>query len=184
VADNRFEPNRWIEAAKIVGLCILSSIFYGIAHDQITARVYLPYFTDWPPHAGVVASTDPSVVGLVWGIIATWWVGLILGIPLAYVATSGDRRILPWQKLVAPLATVLGISFAAAMLGLALSLATGFSVDHWIAGPAVEVGANEDLKRFSAVLVAHNVSYALGIVGGALLILFVLMKRRKIVCYQ
>ena len=34
-----------MEILKIAGLCILSAIFYGVLHDQVTARVCVEYFT-------------------------------------------------------------------------------------------------------------------------------------------
>ena len=34
-----------IESLKIVVLCIVAAIVYGILHDQVTARVCVEYFT-------------------------------------------------------------------------------------------------------------------------------------------
>ncbi len=34
-----------MEFAKIIGLCILAAIGYGIVHDQVTARICVEYFT-------------------------------------------------------------------------------------------------------------------------------------------
>jgi hypothetical protein len=34
-----------IESLKIVVLCIVAAIAYGILHDQVTARVCVEYFT-------------------------------------------------------------------------------------------------------------------------------------------
>ena len=42
-------------------------------------------------HPPVFATDDPTLLGLGWGVIASWWVGLLLGIPLALVARAGGR---------------------------------------------------------------------------------------------
>jgi hypothetical protein len=38
-----------MEFAKIVLVCIFASIVYGIAHDQVTARICVQYFTVFHP---------------------------------------------------------------------------------------------------------------------------------------
>jgi hypothetical protein len=78
-----------MQAISIVGLCIASAVVYGILHDQVTARVCLEYFTIG--HPPVFATDSPTLLGLGWGIIATWWVGLFLGVPLAIAARAGRR---------------------------------------------------------------------------------------------
>ena len=77
---------QWI---AIVALAILTCVTYGVINDQITARICVEYFTIGHPR--IVATEDPTIPGIVWGIIATWWVGLILGVPLATVAKTRPR---------------------------------------------------------------------------------------------
>ena len=60
---------------RIIGLCISAAVLYGVAHDQVTARVCVEYFTIGHPR--IIATESPTVLGLAWGVIATWWVGLI-----------------------------------------------------------------------------------------------------------
>ena len=73
-----------MQAIAIVALCIGSAVAYGILHDQVTARVCVEYFTIG--HPPVFSAVSPTMLGIGWGIIATWWVGLLLGIPLAVAA--------------------------------------------------------------------------------------------------
>ena len=54
MGDDARGANRAIEATKIVAMCIIASIVFGVVHDQFTARAYLPYFTEWPPHANMI----------------------------------------------------------------------------------------------------------------------------------
>ena len=78
-----------MQVLAIVALCIGAAVVYGIAHDQITARICVEYFTIG--HPPVFATDDPTLLGLGWGVIATWWVGLMLGIFLALAARAGRR---------------------------------------------------------------------------------------------
>lgn len=65
-----------MESVKIVLLCIVSAVIYGILHDQVTARVCVEYFTiGHPPMFSTnsplvqeMKSQQESVLGsLVWG---------------------------------------------------------------------------------------------------------------------
>lgn len=80
----------------ILATCIASAVGYGIIHDQITARICVEYFTIG--HPPIIGTDDPTLLGIDWGILATWWVGLILGIGLtiaARFAAEADLRIAP-----------------------------------------------------------------------------------------
>jgi len=67
-----------MQRLAIVGLCIAAAIGYGIGHDQITARVCVEYFTIG--HPPIFSTDSPRLLGLGWGIMATGWVGLVLGL--------------------------------------------------------------------------------------------------------
>ena len=73
----------------IVALCVLAAVTYGVIHDQVTARVCVEYFTIG--HPPIFGTDDPTLLGIGWGVLATWWVGVILGIPLAAAARLGNR---------------------------------------------------------------------------------------------
>src|SRR5438046_1821291 len=92
---------------KIVALSIGAAVFYGVLHDQITARLCIEYFT--VAHPPVVLSDSPTLQGLVWGVIATWWVGFLLGVPLAIVALTGDYPIWTAKSLMRPIGILLTI---------------------------------------------------------------------------
>jgi len=79
-----------MQSLKIIGVCVLAAVFYGIVHDQFTARICLEYFTIFhPPIFGRTQS--PTLLAFGWGVLATWWVGMILGIFLAIAARAGSR---------------------------------------------------------------------------------------------
>ncbi len=65
-----------MQSIAIIFLCVFSAVVYGILHDQITARICVEYFTIG--HPPVFGTDDPTLLGLGWGVIATWWVGCSL----------------------------------------------------------------------------------------------------------
>jgi hypothetical protein len=77
------------ETLKIIAMCLLAGALYGILHDQVTARVCLEYFTVF--HPDVFHTQSPTLLALGWGVLATWWVSLFLGISLAIAARAGSR---------------------------------------------------------------------------------------------
>src|SRR5690242_10427276 len=95
-----------MESFKIVLLCVLAAVTYGVLHDLVTARVCVEYFT--VGHPPVFATDDPTALAFGWGVLATWWVGLFLGVPLAFAARAGRRPPLTARQLVRPLAVLMG----------------------------------------------------------------------------
>ncbi len=98
----------------IVLFCIVSAIGYGIVHDQITARVCVEYFTIG--HPPVFDTESPTLLGIGWGIIATWWVGFLLGVPLAIAARAGNRPMRDVRSLVKPVGILLGVMAVCALI--------------------------------------------------------------------
>src|SRR5262245_61211379 len=96
---------RPMQIVAIIGFCIGPAVFYGVVHDQVTARVCVEYFTIG--HALIFPTKSPTLLGLGWGVIATWWAGLLLGIPLALAARAGGRPKRTPRSLVRPVAILL-----------------------------------------------------------------------------
>src|ERR1700693_1678516 len=103
-----------MQAVRIIFLCILAAVMYGIVHAPVTARICVEYFT--VGHPPVFSTDDPTLLGIGWGIIATWWVGLFLGIPLAVVARAGPRPKRSAASLVKPIACLLAVMAVCAAL--------------------------------------------------------------------
>lgn len=167
-----------VESGKIVGLAIAASVGYGLIHDQITVRLSPAYFTEWQVHADFFQHPNLTVVALFWGVVATWWVGLILGILLSCASVLGKGSHWIWRDLVRPLLFVMGVTGALAALGYVISRAAGFQVSpntvgFWIEDP-------EEYARFSSVWVAHTLSYLGAGIGGFGLCVHILRKRRHV----
>lgn len=93
------------EYGKIWLLCVGAAVLYGILHDQVTARIAVEYFTIG--HPPVVATDSPTLLALVWGVLATWWVGAIGGVVLSIAARAGAPPRRSAATLVKPLLVLL-----------------------------------------------------------------------------
>ena len=164
-----------IESLKIVLTCIVAAIFYGVMHDQFTARICLEYFTVF--HPPVFNTQSPTLLALGWGIIATWWVGAILGFLLATASRTGRRPKLPALALLTPIVRLLLIMGASATLsgfaGFILARRGTIAPPEWVAS-ALPPAA---YPSFIADWYAHSASYAVGFIGG--LVLCITQFRRR-----
>jgi hypothetical protein len=123
------------EHLKIVALCVVASVVYGILHDQITVRVCVEYFTMFHPPIFQTRSLTMLTIG--WGVIATWWVGLPLRLLLSLAARSGPRPPLPASALIRPVGQLLlfmsTCTLLAGILGFFLASQGFFEDQEWIA---------------------------------------------------
>jgi hypothetical protein len=147
-----------LEALKIIVLSILAAIVYGVCQDMITTRVCLEYFT--VGHLPIFGGTqNPTLLALGWGVLATWWVGLGLGIPAAFLARIGSKPKLAWQRLRWPIGILMVVmaicSTAAGLLGY--SVAGAFNYYGRVPDPSHE---------FVADAFAHEMAYTVGFLGG------------------
>ncbi|HEX3315419.1 MAG TPA: hypothetical protein VHR72_11035 [Gemmataceae bacterium] len=160
----------------IIGICILAAIVYGVVHDQITARVCVEYFTIG--HPPVFGTDDPTLLGLGWGVIATWWVGLILGVGLAIAARAGSRPKRSVSSLVRPVLTLMAVmalcAITAGFAGWLLAVNRMISLVPWLADRIPP----ERHARFIADGGAHDASYLVGLVGGIVVMVRVWLSRR------
>jgi hypothetical protein len=103
-----------VQALTIIALSVLAAITYGVLHDQITARICVEYFTIG--HAPIFGTEDPTLLGLGWGVLATWWVGVLLGAPLAAVARIGSSPKRTAISLARPMAVFMLVSAICALV--------------------------------------------------------------------
>jgi len=164
-----------VQSLAIILLSITSAIVYGIAHDQVTARVCVEYFT--VGHPPIFGTADPTLLGLGWGIIATWWIGLLLGLPLAIVARAGSRPPRSARSLIRPSARLLAVMALSALVagGLGWFLASTGSI--FLVGPMASILSPERHVPFLADLWAHSASYLVALLGGIVLMVQVWRSR-------
>lgn len=164
-----------MQSLKIVLTCIVAAIVYGIVHDQFTAHICVEYFSVF--HPPVFETDSPTLLGLGWGVIATWWVGAFLGVLLALSARLGSRNKTDARQLLRPiLKLLLTMGLLAALAGL-----TGFVLASrgvivppaWIA----TILPHQKHARFMADWWAHNASYLVGFLGGIVLCILTIRTR-------
>lgn len=166
-----------MKSLAIIGLCVAFAIGYGILHDQITIRICPEYFTVFHPQ--VVDTSNLTVLALVWGVLATWWVGLGLGVLLAWAARQGGRPKREPASLVRPLlvlAAVMAVcACVAGVVGYGLARSGAIVVaPAW----APKIPPHQHVA-FLTDLWAHNASYLAGAVGGTVLALRTRRSRRS-----
>jgi hypothetical protein len=157
-------------------LSIAAAVAYGIAHDQVTARICVEYFTIGHPR--VIDSTSPTALAFAWGVLATWWVGLIGGVALAAAARAGTRPKGGAGRMVRPLAyllVVMALSSAAAGL-CGYLLASSGAVN--LVEPLASAVPSDRHVPFLVDLWAHSAAYLVGFVGILVLSVRIWRKRR------
>ncbi len=165
------------EALKIVIFATVMAIVYGIIHDQFTAHLSVEYFTI--AHPPVFPTEVPFLLALGWGVIASWWVGLLLGIALATAARLGATQKRSLAELRRPiLLLMLASGLAAALAGAtgAALVATGVLP---VPGGWEDVIPPEKHVSFSAAAWAHEASYAVGGLGGMIVIFHTVRQRLR-----
>ena len=153
-----------MEGLRIIGLAVVAAMAYGIIHDQVTARICVEYFT--VGHPPLFPTVSPTLLALGWGVVATWWVGLPLGLLLAGAARLGSRHKLTAAQLRRPILVLL-LSMGA-IAGFAGAIG-GFLAANGKVWLSPFLSAQLPLDRHVPFLVdlwMHTASYAAGIVGG------------------
>ena len=160
----------------IILLCTAAAITYGIIHDQITARICVEYFT--VGHPRIIDSDSPTILGLVWAVAATWWVGAGLGLPLAAAARWGRPPRIDPSELFRPILVLL----AASAIIATLAGVTGYiaALNHlvFLTRPLASALPPDRHALFLADLWTHIASYAVGAAGGLVLIGYTIGLRR------
>jgi hypothetical protein len=156
-------------------ITILAAILYGEVHDQITIRICPEYFTI--AHPQVSDTTSLTKLAFIWGFLATWWVGLLLGIPLAICAHAGSRPPFPLRRLLPPIASLLVVMAACAgfsgMIGMMLFMSGHVQLNqHWLS-----VIPQRHMLGFICDCWTHLASYLCGFIAGIVLMVWVWRQR-------
>jgi hypothetical protein len=162
---------------RIILICIAAAVVYGVSHDQVTARVCVEYFT--VGHAPIFHTESPTLLAIGWGTLATWWVGLILGILATAACRAGSWPKLNVSHLIRPIACLLIVmavsSLLAGITGYRLAEASGLVLPKPL-GLRVPVDHHHP---FFADSLAHLAAYAVGLVGGVVLCVRVVVQRYR-----
>ncbi len=156
-----------VRFVSIVFLCIIASIVYGVIHDQFTIRLSLEYFTVLHPRLFPEDfPVSPTLLALCWGIIATWWVGLILGVIIAATSCLGNRPSLSVKALVLPILKLLLTMGILAAVAAPIGYGLGWCGILLPAPLVLEEVPPEHINALFAAGASHLTSYASGFIGG------------------
>jgi hypothetical protein len=165
-----------VEFLKIVLVGLGAAVVYGVVHDQVTARVCVEYFTIG--HPPLINSDSPTLLGLAWGVVATWWVGLPLGLILAVAARVGRLRKCTINQVRPLLVRLLAVMAIAASLAGSLGYVLALYGVIWLSGDGSDAIPVPVRARFLADLWAHSASYLVGVFGGVVVAGLVYRRRR------
>lgn len=170
-------------AMKIVLLGVGASVAYGILQDQVTAHVCVEYFTIG--HVDFLNLGNPTWIAFEWGFVATWWAGLLLGLPVALLARAGTRRPrLSARDLLRPTLLVLcGVGVVALVAGV-----TGYFVAKaggvYLTEPLASAVPRARQVAFLADLWAHDAAYLAGALGAVVLCVWTWRRRSALRRYR
>jgi hypothetical protein len=154
----------WPAGLRIIALSVGCAVAYGIVHDQVTLRISLEYFT--VAHPPLFLHASPTLLGLVWGVLATWWFGGLLGLVLSGACLRGTRPEMHARSLLRPLAILCVCCAGAELLAGAIGYALVRSGNVTLAPRWAERVPTASHARFMAVMCAHSTGYAVAVLGG------------------
>ena len=166
-----------MEYLKIILASILLSITYGITHDLITTQISIEYFTIG--HPIIIDTNSPILLALLWGTIATWWVGLIIGILISFSSRLGSKPKLNFKDVFKPILKLITVMFAGALLGGLIGYITSIKQIFTL---VPRLAKQIDPSRHHLFLTAgwaHTSSYIIGFIGGITLCVKIILRRSK-----
>ncbi|MEO0804194.1 MAG: hypothetical protein AAFY57_18265 [Cyanobacteria bacterium J06642_2] len=163
---------------RIILFFILAVVTYGILHDQVTARLCIEYFTI--AHPPVFQSDSPTLVGLGWGIIGTWWAGLGAGTIVACAARLGTYPKHDVESLYRPVFILAAVMASCALIaGIAGYVFAERGAFELVPLLAAEIPLHKH-SRFIANSWAHASSYFFGMTGSITIAIRVWMSRIRL----
>jgi len=159
----------------LLGIGLLSG--YAMVQDQISARLCPEYFTVL--HNPIPGLSDPTLTGITWGFLGSWWGGALLGYGAGIAATAGKKAPLKLKQLVFPMLCV--IAFITVCTALAAFSAWRHAEVFMLESQASSIEVIAPQHRLPAFVVAryHLVAYASSVVGSVVCIVWIAISRAK-----
>jgi hypothetical protein len=176
---------RWREYAFLL-LCVAVAMLYGIANDQITARISWEYFYYGKDLAPIIGpNTPPNPSELRWqaariGAAATWWAGLVIGAAMLIANNpSPRRRRLTYPRLIARLPGVIGIVVLAALI---VGIAGYYYLLNWISPDFRDLATTNmwHPHRFMTTYGVHLGGYLGGVIAVAYSVVSIRRERARL----
>lgn len=156
---------------------------YGILHDQLTYTIAPEYYTKFKFYQfGLIdigneaIFPNPRLQVSVVGFLATWWLGIPVGLVLGFVGLiQKDSRTMffvTFKSAMIAVSTALVIGLIGLLYGIFYLSKTG--VSWWLPDNL------EDVESFIAVGSMHNFSYLGGLIGLVVAVTYSINQKRKL----
>ncbi|MDR2921283.1 MAG: hypothetical protein LBV72_18210 [Tannerella sp.] len=166
----------------IIAIAPLIAGFYGILNDQLTYTLSPEYYTKFKFYQFGLMDTsneaifpNPRLQASIVGFLATWWVGLPIGIILGLIGliNKGYKRML--IITIKAMFVTIFVAFITGLIGLAYGklYLTNTGVNWWLPENLI------DKENFIAVGSMHNFSYIGGLVGLIAGIIYSIRQKKK-----
>lgn len=173
---------KFITLFLIIAIAPVIGGLYGILHDQLTYTISPEYYTKFKFYqfglmdfGNEAIFPNPRIEVSVVGFMATWWMGLPIGLILGLVGLVHKKNKQMFRATIDAIVVTVIVAFATGLIGLAygkLYLAdTG--VNWWLPDNLI------DKKNFIAVGSMHNFSYLGGLTGVIAGTIYSIRRKRK-----
>lgn len=166
----------------IIAIAPIIGGLYGILHDQLTYTISPEYYTKFKFYqfglmdmGNEAIFPNPRIEVSAVGFMATWWMGLPIGLILGLVGLiHKDHRQMFKVTMKAILITVI-VAFATGLIGLAYGkfYLADKGVDWWLPENLI------DTENFISVGSMHNFSYLGGLFGLIAGIIYSIKQKKK-----
>jgi hypothetical protein len=165
----------------ILVACIIGGV-YGALHDQLSYTISPEYFTrfkfiqfELSDAREEVLLPHPRWGAAIVGFLATWWMGVPLGLILGLVGLRQDNWRKMWRVSLRAIVITLLVAFFTGIAGLAFGkiYLAEKGVSWWLPDQLA------DTKNFIAVGSLHNFGYLGGVLGLFAGILYSLRQRKN-----
>lgn len=166
----------------IIALAPLIGGLYGILNDQLTYTISPEYYTKFKFYQFGLMDTgneaifpNPRIQVSVVGFMATWWVGLPIGIILGLIGLIHKNAAQMFLSTMKAILVTIATAFIVGLAGLAYGkfYLVGTGVNWWFPDNLIDVG------NFIAVGSMHNFSYIGGLIGLITGSIYNIKQRRK-----
>jgi hypothetical protein len=152
----------------IIAIALVIGGIYGIIHDQLTYTISPEYYTKFKFYQfGLMDLGNeaifpyPRLVVAVVGFLATWWMGLPIGLILGLVGLAHKDNTQMYRITMKAIVATVIVAFITGLIGLAYGkLYLADSGVNWLLPDNLI-----DKRNFIAVGSMHNFSYLGGLTG-------------------
>lgn len=160
--------------SSVLFLSVVLAGIYGVLHDQVTATISPEYFTLFKfPQFRIPPGTPFRAGVALTGFYATWWMGIIIGLPLALTGLlfpdHRSMRHYVYRSLVVVFCTAVLLGAAGYLYGC--TYLTRHQPDWWFPQGL------QDREHFIITGCIHNFSYLGGILGLAAGIIYLVIQK-------